>query len=113
MGERVKCLAPAALVTVLDAAVAMNYGGMVWKVLSGIIWTKLLLLLLASVWATTLLHVWFHACSRLRHEIDRGLHRWVLEIDGRRGDVIANRQNAEDRLDRPGGAQQMPCRRLG
>jgi membrane protein implicated in regulation of membrane protease activity len=70
MGERVKCLAPAALVTVLDAAVAMNYGGMVWKVLSGIIWTKLLLLLLASVWATTLLHVWFHACSRLRHEIE-------------------------------------------
>jgi hypothetical protein len=70
MGERVKCLAPAALVTVLDAAVVMNYGGVVWKVLSGIIWTKLLLLLLASVWATTLLHVWFHARSRLRHEIE-------------------------------------------
>ena len=49
MGERTKCLATAAWVTVLDAAVVMYYGNAVWKVLSGIIWSKLLLFLLAAV----------------------------------------------------------------
>lgn len=68
--ERTKCLAPAAFVTVLNAAVVMNYSGVVRKVLLGILWSKLLLLLMATVWATTLLHVWFHACSRLRQEIE-------------------------------------------
>src|SRR5215467_13749339 len=39
------------------------------------------------------------ALSRLvRHEIDRGLDRWIVEIDRWRGDVVANRQEAEDRL---------------
>jgi hypothetical protein len=47
----------------LDAAVATYYGGVVWKVLSGIIWSKLLLLLLPAVWTTTLLHICVHACS--------------------------------------------------
>ncbi len=41
--------------------------------------------------------------SRLRGvcgtQIDRCLHRRVVEIDRRWGDVIANRQDAEDRLD--------------
>ncbi len=49
MGERTKCLAPAALLTVLDAVVVINYGGMVWKVSSAMIWSKLLLLLLAII----------------------------------------------------------------
>jgi hypothetical protein len=70
MGERTKCLATAGLVTVLDAVAATYYGSAVWKVFSGIIWSKLLLLLLAAVWATTLLHVWVHACSRLRQTIE-------------------------------------------
>jgi hypothetical protein len=69
MGERTKCLATAAGVTVLDAAVVMYYGNAVWKVLSGIIWSKLLLFLLAAVWTTALLHVWVDAWSRLRQPI--------------------------------------------
>ncbi len=69
MGERAKCLAPAALLTVLDAVVVINYGGMVWKVSSTMIWSKLLLLLVATVWATTLLHVWCIAYSHLRYKI--------------------------------------------
>jgi hypothetical protein len=69
MGKRTRCLTTAAFVTMLDAAVATHYGSLVWKVFSGIIWSKLLLLLLAAVWATTLLHVWVHACFRLRQTI--------------------------------------------
>ena len=41
---------------------------MVWKAFAVVIWSKLLLLLLAAVWATALLHIWVHACSRLRQE---------------------------------------------
>ena len=78
MGERTRCLTTAAFVTVLDAAVATHYGRMVWKVFSGIIWSKLLLLLLAAVWATILLHVWVHACSRLRQTIQG--HQVVVSI---------------------------------
>jgi hypothetical protein len=69
MGERTKFLATAAWVTVLDAAVAVYYGNAVWKVFSGIIWSKLLLLLLAAVWTTALLHVWVDVWSRLRRPI--------------------------------------------
>jgi hypothetical protein len=78
MGERTKCLATAVSVTVLDAAVAMSYGGVVWKAFSVVIWSKLLLLLLAAAWATTLLHIWVHACSRLRRENQE--HRVVVSI---------------------------------
>jgi len=78
MGERTKCLATAVSVTVLDAAVATYYGGVVWKAYAVVIWSKLLLLLLAAVWATSLLHIWVHACSRLRRENQK--HRVVVSI---------------------------------
>ena len=52
--------------TGLDAVTATYYGGVVWKAFSVVIWSKLLLLLLAAVWAITLLHVWVYACSPLR-----------------------------------------------
>jgi hypothetical protein len=68
VGDRTKCLATAVSAMVLDAAVATYYGGVVWKAFAVVIWSKLLLLLLAAVWATTLLHIWVHACSRLRQE---------------------------------------------
>jgi hypothetical protein len=55
-------------VTALDAGVTTYYGGVVWKAFAVVIWSKLLLLLLAAIWATTLLHIWVHACSRLRQE---------------------------------------------
>jgi hypothetical protein len=66
MGERTKWLATAALATGLDAVTATYYGGVVWKAFSVVIWSKLLLLLLAAVWAITPLHVWVYACSHLR-----------------------------------------------
>jgi hypothetical protein len=68
VGERTKCLATAVSVTVLDASVVAYYGGVIWKAFAVVIWSKLLLLLLAAVWATTLLHIWVHAFSRLRQE---------------------------------------------
>ena len=49
----------------------------------------------------------------VRHEIDRGLDRGVVEIERRRRDVVANGEHGEDRLDGAGGAQQMADGRLG
>ena len=42
----------------------------------------------------------------------RSLRR-VVEVEGRRHDLVAHREDREDRLDRAGGAQQMADRRLG
>jgi hypothetical protein len=69
MGERIKWLATAVSVTVLDAAAVTYYGGAVWKAFEVVIWSKVLLLLLAVMWAMALLHVWVHACSQLRQAI--------------------------------------------
>ncbi len=68
MGKRSTWLGIAISVTALDAGVTTYCGGLVWKTFAVVIWSKLLLLLLAAVWATTLLHIWVHACSRLRQE---------------------------------------------
>ncbi len=78
MGERTKWLATTALVTGLDAVMATYYGGVVWKAFSVVIWSKLLLLLLAAVWAITLLHVWVYACSPLR-QANKGTSRGRVE----------------------------------
>jgi hypothetical protein len=69
VGKRTTWLGIAISVTALDAAVVTYYGGVVWRAFAVVIWSKLLLLLLATVWATTLLHIWVHACFQLRHAI--------------------------------------------
>jgi hypothetical protein len=69
VGKRSTWLGIAISVTALDAGVTTYYGGVVWKAFAVVIWSKLLLLLLAAVWATTLLHVWVYACSHLRQAI--------------------------------------------
>ena len=68
MGKRSNWLGIAISVTALDAGVTTYYGGVVWKAFAVLIWSKLLLLLLAAVWATTLLHICVHTCSLLRQE---------------------------------------------
>ena len=68
MGKRSNWLGIVISVTALDAGVTTYYGGVVWRAFAVLIWSKLLLLLLAAVWATTLLHIWVHACSLLRQE---------------------------------------------
>jgi hypothetical protein len=68
VGKRSNWLGIAISVTALDAGVTTYYGGVVWKAFAVLIWSKLLLLLLAAVWATTLLHIWVHTCSLLRQE---------------------------------------------
>jgi hypothetical protein len=74
VGQRTKRLAIAVSVTALDGVVAGYYGGVVWRVFSGIIWSKLLVLLLAAVWATSLLHLWALAYSELRDVLrERGV----------------------------------------
>jgi hypothetical protein len=71
VGKRSNWLGIAISVTALDAGVTTYYGSVVWKAFSVVIWTKLLLVLLAAIWAITLLHVWVYACSQLR-QANRG-----------------------------------------
>jgi hypothetical protein len=66
VGRRSTWLGIAISLSALDAAVATYYGGVVWRAFAVVIWSKLLVLLLVAVWATTLLHVWTHVCSQLR-----------------------------------------------
>src|SRR5262249_29169341 len=47
------------------------------------------------------------------HEINRCLHRRIVEIDGRRSYTVAHGENREDGLDRAGGAQKMTDRGFG
>jgi hypothetical protein len=78
VGKRTTWLGIATSVTALDAAVVTYYGGVAWRAFAVVIWSKLLLLLLAAVWATTLLHIWVHACSLLRQENQE--HRGMASI---------------------------------
>jgi hypothetical protein len=74
VGERAKHFIIAVSLTVLDVVVVVRYGGVIWRVWSGIIWSNMLLLLLAALWATTLLDLWARACRNLRYTLRvRGL----------------------------------------
>ncbi len=56
--------------TVLEFSVALRYGTAIWQAYSGVIWSRLLLLLLTAVWATSLAHLW----SRAHREWRRAAH---------------------------------------
>jgi hypothetical protein len=49
---------------------AASYGGAFWNIFATIIWSKILLLFLVALWATTLLRVWVIAFSSLRQTIE-------------------------------------------
>ena len=51
----------AVLLTILDAVVAVYYGIAIWKAWPGDIWDRGLLVLLASLGATSLVNVWVQA----------------------------------------------------
>ena len=78
MGKRSTWFGIAVSMTALDAAVTKFYGGVLWKAFAAVIWSKLLLFLLAAVWAIKLLHVWVRAYSHLRQAIQD--HRVVVSI---------------------------------
>ena len=46
------------------------------------------------------------------HEINFCCHRWIVEIERRRADIVPDGEEREDRLDRPGGAEKMSDRRF-
>ena len=46
------------------------------------------------------------------NEIDGGLDRWIVEIERWRHDVVADREDREDRFDGTGCAEQMTDRRF-
>lgn len=56
-----KNFAIAVTLTVLDLVVACRYGTAVWQAYSEIIWYRLLLLLFAAVWITSLADLWSRA----------------------------------------------------
>lgn len=47
------------------------------------------------------------------NQVDRSIDGGIIEIDGGRGNPIADRQDREDRFDRPGCAKEMADARLG
>ena len=51
----------AMLLTILNVAVTVHYGVAIWKALSGDIWDRGLLVLLAALGATSLANVWVQA----------------------------------------------------
>ena len=74
MEVRAKHFVVAVSLTGLDAVVAVHYGGAIWRTWSGIFWSKMLLLLLAALWVTTLLDLWTRAYCDLRYTVRvRGL----------------------------------------
>jgi len=56
--RRTKDLPIAAALTVSGALVAWRFGGLFWGLVLGRLWCRLLLLLLAAQWLTTLANVW-------------------------------------------------------
>ena len=61
MEGRSKLVMLAIIITILDAMVFQHHGLTVWRVLSGTVWIRCALLLLASVWASSLIDIWAHA----------------------------------------------------
>src|SRR5258708_3784478 len=49
----------------------------------------------------------------VRHQVDVVARRRVVEVERRRDDAVAQRQDREDRLDAAGGAEKMADRRFG
>jgi hypothetical protein len=66
VGEPKKRLAIAVSLTILDTVVAAYSGGVVWRAFSATIWSRLFVILLASLWATSLLNLWVRAYYDLR-----------------------------------------------
>ena len=63
MAGRVKSLTVAVSVTILDAVVLRHYGFGVWRVLAGVIWIRLALLIMASIGVYSLIDIWAHTLS--------------------------------------------------
>jgi ABC-type bacteriocin/lantibiotic exporter with double-glycine peptidase domain len=66
VNEAAKKLTIAVLMTIADAAVVVWYGGVIWQALSPIIWSRVLILLLAALWALSLARIWSRAIYSLR-----------------------------------------------
>ena len=77
MAERTKHFTTAALLTVLDAAVARRYGGVACAAESGVIWSRQPMLLLAALWAISLASVWAHAGHGLGRAFDGNRERFA------------------------------------
>jgi hypothetical protein len=65
--EATKSLAIAVLITVAEPAVVIWFGGVIWQALSRIIWSRILILLLAAPWALSLARIWARAIYSMRH----------------------------------------------
>ena len=88
MREAKKNLAIAVVMTVADAAVVVWYGGLIWQALSPIIWSRILILLLAALWALSLARVRARAIYSLRRRPRSWNFAAITSIDLRReGDV--------------------------
>jgi hypothetical protein len=70
VAERKAYLTVALLLTILDAAVVLRYGGAIWTGWSGVVWIRLRMLVLAALSATSLVNVWAQAIYGLGRALD-------------------------------------------
>jgi hypothetical protein len=66
MDIRSTLVAIAAFLTVVDAAVLIEYGGFLWKAFAGLVFARILLVLIFALLIMTLLRVWYRAWCALR-----------------------------------------------
>jgi hypothetical protein len=66
VNEAVKNLTIAVSMTIAEAAFVIWYGGVIYQALFPIIWTRILILLLATLWALPLARIWARAIYSLR-----------------------------------------------
>ncbi len=69
MDCRGKHLIIAVTLTALDVAVASRYGIVIWQAYAGVIWSRLLLLLLTGIWATSLAALWSRVYGQRRQRL--------------------------------------------
>jgi hypothetical protein len=69
VNETAKNLTIVVLTTIADAAVVAWYGGVIWQAQSPIIWSRILILLLATLWGLSLARVWVRAIYSLRQRL--------------------------------------------
>jgi hypothetical protein len=76
----------AVVMTILSVAAALFLGGPIWRAFSGIIWSRLLILLLVALWATSLANLWARACYEVRRgrRADLSFDQTVSPIELRR-----------------------------
>ena len=84
MGRKCKYLSIAVALTALNLLVALRYGATIWQAYADFLMVRLLLLLFAAVWITSLADLWSLALRGLR-KAPPPCRAWLYGIAARTG----------------------------